>query len=152
MFSGLFPNISANAYPVLFGDISGYQVVNRIGFSVQILREVYAESNAIFLVTKNTVVHPSRNSDTLKGNYEVTPIEKTMTTQIDKETYDELMRQGLPYVDMVIGYGKVFFVTWIILSPFITAVIKLIGYAFYLLLGALISGTRHTESFVACAL
>ena len=83
-------------------------------------------------------MHPSRNSDTLKGNYEVTPIEKTMTARIDRETYDELMRQGLPYVDTVIGYGKVFFVVWIIVSPFITALVKLAGYALYLLLGALI--------------
>ncbi len=50
VFSGLFPNVSAGTFPVFFGDMSGYQLVNRIGFSVQILRELYAESNAIVLL------------------------------------------------------------------------------------------------------
>ncbi len=50
VFSGLFPNVSAGNFPVFFGDMGGYQLVNRIGFSVQILRELYAESNAIVLL------------------------------------------------------------------------------------------------------
>lgn len=50
VYSGLMPNISAGAYPVIFGDLGCYQVVNRIGFSIQVLDQVYAETNAIALV------------------------------------------------------------------------------------------------------
>lgn len=50
VFSGLMPNIAANNIPVLFGDFRGYQLVNRIGFSIQVLREVYAELNQVALV------------------------------------------------------------------------------------------------------
>lgn len=64
VFSGLMPNVAANAYPVLFGDMQGYQFINRLGFSVQILREVYAEFNQIALVGRvrfgGQVVEPWR--------------------------------------------------------------------------------------------
>lgn len=46
-FSGFMPNIAANAYPIIFGDLKGYYFVQRIGFSVEILRERYAERNQI---------------------------------------------------------------------------------------------------------
>lgn len=50
VFSGLMPNVAANAYPVVFGDFRGYQTVNRVGFSIQVLRELYAELNQVALV------------------------------------------------------------------------------------------------------
>jgi len=49
-FSGFMPDIAANAFPVIFGDFGGYYLVNRIGFSVQVLRELYAETNQIVLL------------------------------------------------------------------------------------------------------
>lgn len=49
-YSGLMPNVAANNIPVLFGDLKGYLFVNRIGFSVQILRELYAELNQVAIV------------------------------------------------------------------------------------------------------
>ena len=48
--SGLMPNVAANAYPIIFGDLGGYALVNRVGFSVQVLRELYAETNQILLL------------------------------------------------------------------------------------------------------
>jgi HK97 family phage major capsid protein len=50
IFSGFMPNIGAANYPMIYGDLSGYYMVNRIGFSVQILRELYAETNQILIL------------------------------------------------------------------------------------------------------
>lgn len=44
------PNVAAGAFPLIFGDLRGYQMVRRIGFSVQVLRELYAEVGQIALV------------------------------------------------------------------------------------------------------
>jgi HK97 family phage major capsid protein len=44
------PNTGANNYPIIFGDLRGYYLVNRVGFSVQVLRELYAETNQILLL------------------------------------------------------------------------------------------------------
>jgi HK97 family phage major capsid protein len=49
-WSGFMPNVTANAYPVLFGDFSAYYLINRIGLSIQILSELYAESNYIVIL------------------------------------------------------------------------------------------------------
>lgn len=49
-WSGLMPNIAAGNVPVLFGDPKAFQFVNRIGFSIQILRELYAEVNQVALI------------------------------------------------------------------------------------------------------
>lgn len=49
-FSAFMPNIGANTYPAIFGDLKGYMQVNRVGFSVQVLRELYAETNQIVLL------------------------------------------------------------------------------------------------------
>lgn len=49
-FSGLMPNVAANAFPAIFGDLSGYFLVDRVSFSIQVLREVYAENNQIVLL------------------------------------------------------------------------------------------------------
>lgn len=50
IFSGFMPNIGATAFPMIFGDLTGYYMVNRIGFSIQILRELYAETNQILVL------------------------------------------------------------------------------------------------------
>lgn len=50
IFSGFMPNIGAANYPAIYGDLSGYYMVNRIGFSIQILRELYAETNQILVL------------------------------------------------------------------------------------------------------
>lgn len=50
LFSGLMPNVGANTFPAVFGDLSGYYLVDRVAFSVQVLREVYAENNQIVLL------------------------------------------------------------------------------------------------------
>ena len=50
LFQGFMPNTGANNFPIIFGDLAGYYLVNRLGFSIQVLREVYAETNQIMLV------------------------------------------------------------------------------------------------------
>ena len=50
VYSEFMPNIGASTYPVIFGDLSGYYMVERVGFSIQVLREVYAETNQILLL------------------------------------------------------------------------------------------------------
>ncbi len=49
-FSAFMPAPANNAFPILFGDLRGYYLVNRVGFSVQVLREIYAETNQILLL------------------------------------------------------------------------------------------------------
>lgn len=44
------PEIAANAYPIAFADFKGYYIVDRIGMSIQVLREKYAERNQIKLL------------------------------------------------------------------------------------------------------
>jgi HK97 family phage major capsid protein len=62
IFSGFMPDQASNSYPVLFGDLSAYYLVNRIGFSVQVLRELYAETNQILILGRirfgGTVAEP----------------------------------------------------------------------------------------------
>jgi HK97 family phage major capsid protein len=49
------PNIAANAYPILFGDMRGYTIVDRIGLSIQRLRELYAETNLVVFLARKRV-------------------------------------------------------------------------------------------------
>jgi HK97 family phage major capsid protein len=49
-FSGFMPNVGANNFPIIFGDFRGYYAVNRIGLSIQVLRELYAETNQVLLL------------------------------------------------------------------------------------------------------
>lgn len=49
------PDIAGNAYPVLFGDFSGYYIADRVGLSVQVLRELYAETNQVAIVARRRV-------------------------------------------------------------------------------------------------
>ena len=50
VFSPFMPNVAADAEPIIFGDLSGYFLVDRVAFSIQVLREVYAESNQVVLL------------------------------------------------------------------------------------------------------
>jgi HK97 family phage major capsid protein len=44
--SAFAPNQGANLFCVYFGDFKGYSLIRRVGFSVQVLNETYAETNA----------------------------------------------------------------------------------------------------------
>lgn len=50
IFSGFMPNTTTNTYPIIFGDLTGYYLVNRVGFSIQVLNELYAETNQVLLL------------------------------------------------------------------------------------------------------
>lgn len=50
MFNAFMPNVSAGLYPVIFGDLTAYYLVRRVGFSIQVLRELYAETNQALLL------------------------------------------------------------------------------------------------------
>ena len=45
LYSAFMPNVAANAFPMIFGDLRGYYLVDRIGFSLQVLNEVEARRN-----------------------------------------------------------------------------------------------------------
>ncbi len=48
--SGLMPNVAAGKFPVLFGDLSAYYLIMRVGFTIQILREVEARANQVVML------------------------------------------------------------------------------------------------------
>ncbi len=50
LFNAFMPNVSAGLYPIIFGDLTGYYLVRRVGFSIQVLRELYAETNQVLLL------------------------------------------------------------------------------------------------------
>ena len=50
LLSGFMPDVGASTFPIIFGDLTGYYLVQRIGFSIQVLRELYAETNQILLL------------------------------------------------------------------------------------------------------
>lgn len=49
------PDVAANAYPVAFVDFSGYIIVDRVGFSIQRLDQLYAETNLTVLLARKRV-------------------------------------------------------------------------------------------------
>jgi HK97 family phage major capsid protein len=49
------PDVAANAYPIIFGDLSGYIIVDRVGLSIQRLSELYAETNITLLLARKRV-------------------------------------------------------------------------------------------------
>jgi HK97 family phage major capsid protein len=46
---------AANNYPLIFGDLSGYMIVDRVGLSVQKLSELYAETDVTLLLARKRV-------------------------------------------------------------------------------------------------
>lgn len=49
------PAIAGNAYPIIFGDLMGYLILDRVGFSIQRLSELYAETNITLLLARKRV-------------------------------------------------------------------------------------------------
>jgi HK97 family phage major capsid protein len=48
--NALMPNVSTSTYPIILGNFKGYTVVDRVGFSVRQLGELYAETNQVVLL------------------------------------------------------------------------------------------------------
>lgn len=48
--SAFMPDTGSNAFPIIYGDFAGYTLVNRIGFSIQVLNELYAETNQVVIL------------------------------------------------------------------------------------------------------
>lgn len=49
------PSVAANAYPIIFGDMFGYTVVDRVGISIQRLVEKYADQNITGFLARKRV-------------------------------------------------------------------------------------------------
>jgi HK97 family phage major capsid protein len=49
------PDVAGDAYPIIFGDMSGYLVLDRVGISLQRLDELYAETNITVLLARRRV-------------------------------------------------------------------------------------------------
>lgn len=48
--SAFMPNVEANAFPVLFGDLRGIYLAQRAALSIQVIREPYVEQNRVAVV------------------------------------------------------------------------------------------------------
>jgi HK97 family phage major capsid protein len=48
--SAFMADVATNSYSVLFGDLRGFYMVDRVGFSVRVLSELYAETNQVLLL------------------------------------------------------------------------------------------------------
>lgn len=53
--SPFMPDVAADAFPILFGDMTAYTIVDRIGLSIQRLTEVYAETNIVVFLARKRV-------------------------------------------------------------------------------------------------
>lgn len=64
VYSGFMPDIGASNHPMLFGDLRGIYLVNRLGITIQILRETQAKRNQVELIARTRfggrVVEPWR--------------------------------------------------------------------------------------------
>jgi HK97 family phage major capsid protein len=49
------PDVAGNAYPIIFGDLRGYLIVDRVGISLQRLSEVYALRNVTVILGRKRV-------------------------------------------------------------------------------------------------
>lgn len=52
IFSGFMPNVAAGTFPIIYGSLRGIYVVRKVGFSVQVLREVLAQTNQVLLLAR----------------------------------------------------------------------------------------------------
>ena len=52
VYSGFMPDIGASNYPLIFGDLRGYYLVNRLGLSIQVLRETKAKRNQVEIIAR----------------------------------------------------------------------------------------------------
>ena len=48
-------DVTTNGYPIIFGDLRGYLVLDRVGLSIQRLDELYAETNITVLLARRRV-------------------------------------------------------------------------------------------------
>ena len=64
MLNAFMPNVTTDTYPIIFGDLRGYYLVTRIAFSIQVLRELYAETGQQVLLGRvrfgGAVIEPWR--------------------------------------------------------------------------------------------
>lgn len=51
-YSQFMPNVAANAFPYILGDMKGYLHVVRLGFSIDALYEILAEVNQVLLIAR----------------------------------------------------------------------------------------------------
>jgi HK97 family phage major capsid protein len=51
-YSPFLSNVAANANPIIYGDLSGYVRVQRLGLTIQVLRETGAKRNKVELVAR----------------------------------------------------------------------------------------------------
>jgi len=51
----MMPEVEANSYPIIFGDLNGYIVLDRVGLSIQRLSELYAEQNMTLILGRRRV-------------------------------------------------------------------------------------------------
>lgn len=49
------PDVGAGTFPIIFGDMRGYLVLDRVGLSIQRLTELYAETNITLLLARKRV-------------------------------------------------------------------------------------------------
>lgn len=49
------PDVGANTYPILYGDLQGYLIVDRVGYSLQRLTELYAETDITLFLSRQRV-------------------------------------------------------------------------------------------------
>jgi HK97 family phage major capsid protein len=50
IFSQFTADVGASNYPIIFGDLRGYYLVNRLGFSIRVLDQVIADQNQVKLL------------------------------------------------------------------------------------------------------
>lgn len=50
IYNHFMPNVGTDTYPIIFGDLRGYYLAQRVGFAVQVLRERYAEENKVVIL------------------------------------------------------------------------------------------------------
>lgn len=55
MVDEFMPDITTDGYPIAFGEMTGYLIVDRVGFSIQRLTELYAETNITLLLGRKRV-------------------------------------------------------------------------------------------------
>jgi len=55
LINEFMPDVAANALPIVFGDMSGYMIVDRVGISIQRLSELYAEYNSVLFLCRKRV-------------------------------------------------------------------------------------------------
>jgi Protein of unknown function (DUF1189) len=114
------------------------QYENLVVIDTQATSDKFPEYKTIVMLTKHSVVHPTRSNSPFGGDYEMSPIEPELDMTITKDTYQEGMAQVMPFVDSALSAVKTFLVVWVLIGPFIMAFVQLLWYALYLVMATLI--------------